>query len=134
MLDNVERIAARGLVPGAGEAPAQSWKALHSDYATYFHADAQAARADYRNAPLGRAVVIGRLPRTREMAARVIPDEDVSLSTSKGMYYLQRKASIAVIAGLEPEHVTGFIVGPGTDAQLVQRLRAKGYTVQVGGW
>ncbi|HLE04556.1 MAG TPA: minor capsid protein [Anaerolineales bacterium] len=107
--DNIAEILERGLVPHARSAPGQPWKALHSDYATYFHPSLDAAKANVdqaREIGADASIVVARLPVTSEALRRVIPDEDVDLDVSKGLEALGNQEAVAIIGGIPSEGVS----------------------------
>jgi hypothetical protein len=97
--ENVGSISKAGLVPKGAAAAGQDFKALHSDYAIYFHSDKKVAMRDIEQS-VGLKIVKAHIPVTDETLSRILPDEDVYLNNAKGVDALLEKASVAFIGGV----------------------------------
>lgn len=115
--DIIALIKERGLVPGASRPAGQEWKPVHSRYATYFHLSSDAVRNDLDNL-LGMgldledySVVTVRIPFTKSNAARILPDEDVSLDPKDWQQALRGRSSVAIVEGASPLEVRSVTSG-----------------------
>ncbi len=114
MSDNVDNILKDGLIPARQPAPGQTWKAEHSSYATYFHGNDDPAIRDYvqsgtleDGSPIA-AIIEARLPVHEDFLRRVIPDEDVSPDTNKGLETLLRGEAVAIVGGIPAKNLRVF--------------------------
>lgn len=98
--DNVDVIKENGLIPGMSEATGQTWKADHSDYATYFFGNREQAQDQVDQAGGGFTVIEARIPITPLTLARVLPDEDMSTDPKDGIKTLIGGGSVAFIGGV----------------------------------
>jgi len=111
--DNAQDIVTDGLIPAKDQPAGQAWQASHSPYATYFFSTRDAA---YNNAEQtvemapelkGEiAIIRATYPRTADMVARILPDEDVSSNPNDGLKALLNGESVAVIGGALPGEVS----------------------------
>lgn len=131
--DRAEKILEDGFVPAKESAAGQPWQATHSSYATYFHADKEAALENARQAQelmqmdeIAISVVEARIPIDAESLRRIIPDEDVTLDTDEGLDVLERGEAVAVIGGWPAEWLReipsdSFLVAEGVAKVLEPR-------------
>jgi len=97
--DRLDTIKSHGLVPGAERPSGQTWKAEHSDYATYFHSDKKAAVANALQGGEGSIIIRVAIPLKQQALQRVLPDEDVTRDINKGVGTLIQTGSVAIIGG-----------------------------------
>lgn len=100
-LSDTADILREGLIPAKESAPGQDWQAEHSKYATYFHLDREPAERDAENG--GGDIIEARIPVTREMLQRILPDEDTSSDPNDGpKIFSNGGGAIAIVGGLDP--------------------------------
>lgn len=110
--DVVESIAKQGLIPARSSAAAQDWEGVHSSKATYFHSKPHAAESNMdTDAEMGldSVYVTVDLPRTEDTARSMLPDEDAYSDPNMGVRSFNEGGAVAVIGGVKPENITGFV-------------------------
>ena len=121
-ISNLPGIVQGGLIPGKGDAAGQSWKAAHSDYATYFHSTEAVA---IRDASLmeGAVVVTAKAARTGKLARSILPDEDASLNPDDGLKEFNSGGPIAIIGGMPASSIESVTIPKSRLAELPQATR-----------
>jgi len=124
--DDLESIMENGLVPGFHEATGQTWKATHSDYATYFFGDKDRAIEQAMDVnsmmpeiPDAYVVIEAKIPITPKSLIRVLPDEDTSPDPNDGISELLSGGAVAYIGGV-PAHSVSRLPIP-----KVQNVKSK---------
>lgn len=102
----VEKILKEGLIPAASEAPGQNWTAEHSHHATYFHQDKIGARGMGEDKDEGITTIEARIPITKEVLSRLLPDEDNDSAISDGIKDLMEgNGALAVLGGVPAKYL-----------------------------
>jgi len=108
--DSAKSIAQQGLIPGHHAAPGQTWKAKHSDYATYFLLDKEVALDQSLQAGEGWSFLEVKIPITPKSIIRIIPDEDSERDVTKGLNVLLSGGSVAYIGGVPASAIVPHFV------------------------
>jgi hypothetical protein len=105
--DIIKSIKERGLVPRASEPSGQDWVGDHAPYATYFLGGGAQGKdtAIDQNEQLEGTIVEARIPVTKELLSRIIPDEEADDNAKKGIDTLLGGGAIAIIGGVPAKYL-----------------------------